>query len=81
MKGTIDQTDLRPAIKDFLDKLSVQPQSRRMCARCGAVMQYVECTFWLSGTDSAWNLKLPVCACDWETAAQPKPMSRNRNAA
>ena len=48
----------------FLTSQSLRPEPRDVCARCGTAMQYLDATFWLYETDSAWSVRLPFCICE-----------------
>jgi len=63
----IVQQKIVEALEDFftVESLSDEPP---YCSRCGAAMQYRDATFWLYGTDSAWNLRVPMCACAGDIA-------------
>src|SRR4030088_519575 len=57
------QTNLLESLKEFLTAQSLQTQQERLCSECGAVMQYIGAAFWFYGTDSQWNIRMPVCNC------------------
>ena len=43
---------------------SLRPERRDVCVRCGKAIQYLDVTFSLYETDSAWSVRLPFCTCD-----------------
>ena len=55
---------LQSTIKAFFDKASLIPPQSRSCPECGREMQFLKSIFSLSGTDLAWQILLPVCACE-----------------
>lgn len=65
---TPQHSGLKQQIQKFLESAATQPNQPRRCSRCGAEMKYVETTFSLMGTSSAWNIKLPVCGCTVENS-------------
>jgi hypothetical protein len=58
----IVQQKIADALEDFFSGESLRGEPER-CSRCGAAMQYRTATFWLYGTDSAWNMRVPTCTC------------------
>lgn len=56
-------SELKQQIKEFLESVATQSQQPHQCSRCGAEMKYVDTTFSLLGTSSAWNIKVPLCDC------------------
>jgi hypothetical protein len=65
----IDQS-LHNTVKAFFDKVSLCPPQPRWCSQCGQEMQYMKARFSLSGTDCAWQVLLPVCACELDNSQQ-----------
>ena len=49
---------------------------QRLCVRCGAVMQYVDATFWLYETDLGWSIRLPFCPCEEKSTEKPTSPER-----
>ena len=63
-----EQQKLRESLKHFLTAQSLQPLQQQLCDKWGALMQSVDVASWLDGTDSGWNLRLPVCICALKSA-------------
>ncbi|HEY3975146.1 MAG TPA: hypothetical protein VGM18_19220 [Candidatus Sulfotelmatobacter sp.] len=59
-----EKEELVESIGAFLSAMSSEPKQQRRCKRCGAVMRSFDATVRLDGTDSEWNLCLPVCPCE-----------------
>lgn len=62
--GAQQHSELKQQIKKFLESAAIQSQQPHQCSRCGAEMKYIDTTFSLLGTSSAWNIKVPVCGCN-----------------
>jgi hypothetical protein len=54
---------IRRAIHELMDDLSSYPSEAHFCKSCGERMRYIETTFSLYGTERAWNVAVPACAC------------------
>jgi hypothetical protein len=62
-----EKEKLVESIRAFLTEMSLRAAHPRCCLQCGAVMQHLDVTIWLYGTDSGWNLRLPICPCRIES--------------
>lgn len=61
----VELDELIQRVKDFFDAQSLQTEPLRTCPRCGAtLLQFLDAMFWLDGSDSGWNLRVPLCPCD-----------------
>jgi hypothetical protein len=61
---TLERNDaLQREIQDFFDEVSLQTSERQVCPNCGKEMEYLETTFLWYGTDSTWDVHLPICPC------------------
>jgi len=60
---TIESEQLIAQIKSFFHAQSLRIEEPRICSYCGASMQFLDATFWIEGSGSGWNLRLPVCSC------------------
>jgi hypothetical protein len=58
------EASLEVAIKLFLDDVASRPAERQTCSCCGNEMEYLETTLMLFGTDSSWNVRVPICRCE-----------------
>jgi len=56
-------SELKQQIKNFLESAAAKSNQRQLCARCGALMTYIDMSFSLMGTNSTWKIKLPLCGC------------------
>src|SRR5215471_16786601 len=61
-----ERSGLRQQIENFLKSAAAQTSQPHLCSRCGAEMRYIDTTFSLLGTSSAWNIKVPTCGCTVE---------------
>lgn len=59
-----DKEELVDSIRTFLTAMSMRGEQQRFCILCGAVMQSLDMTMWLHGSDSEWSIRLPVCPCE-----------------
>ena len=50
-------------IQAFFDAVASRPDARYTCTLCGREMKYLDATFLLYGTDSSWQIRLPICDC------------------
>src|SRR5215469_4422013 len=57
------RSELKQQIENFLKSAATQSNKLHLCSRCGAEMKYIDTTFSLLGTASAWNIKVPFCSC------------------
>lgn len=64
------RSELKQQIENFLTSAATESNKRRLCSRCGAEMTYIDTTFSLMGTNSAWNIKVPFCNCAGRDAAK-----------
>jgi hypothetical protein len=65
------RSELKQQIENFLKSAATQSSQSHHCSRCGAEMKkYVDMTFSLMGTSSAWNIKVPVCGCTAENSGR-----------
>jgi hypothetical protein len=64
------EASLEIAIKLFLNDVASRPAERQTCSRCGKEMEHLETTFVLFGTDSCWNVLLPICHCELNGRSQ-----------
>ena len=72
--GNTSENQRLDSIVSFLDKQSATLREGHFCSRCCGVLTHWEATFWLYGTESAWNLRLPICLfCE----AREKEISMN----
>ena len=66
MKASLCATEnesLRLEIEDFFDQAASRRNIPYVCAACGKKMKYLNATFLLYGTESSWEIRLPVCGC------------------
>ena len=63
------------SLRELFTSQSLRPERRDVCVRCGTAMQYLDATFWLYETDSAWSVHLPFCACE-DKSTSPVHTSR-----
>ena len=40
-------------------------------------MQYLDATFWLEESDTAWSVRLPYCTCEDHSTSAVRPSERN----
>ena len=59
-----EQQKLTESLTEFFATQCWRADEQRRCTRCGALMQHLDATFWLYGTDSGWNVCLPLCQCE-----------------
>ena len=52
------------SLRALVTSQSLRPERQNVCVRCGMPMQYLDATFWLYGTSSAWSVRLPFCTCE-----------------
>ncbi len=64
------QEELIDSVKELLDALSARVEQPQTCSLCGSMIDYVDCIFQISGTQSKWSVRLPVCLC--ERSAPPE---------
>jgi hypothetical protein len=57
------RTHLKQAIEKLLTETAAHPPQSRICPRCGRAMRHLNATFSLYGSDTQWNIQLPVCPC------------------
>jgi len=50
-------------IENFFEKVSALAKVPQVCSICGREMKYFDATFFLYGTESSWELRVPVCDC------------------
>jgi hypothetical protein len=62
-----DQKEVvRRAIHELMGELTSHPFAPRYCKNCLEKMRYIKATFFLYGTERAWNVVVPTCACATE---------------
>ncbi len=73
----LPESKLRQALSDFLARASLQPRDL-ICPQCGQKMEYVTTTFSLYGSETSWQIRLPVCACAQppQDTLPPNPIPR-----
>jgi len=64
-----ERSGLRQQIESFFKSAAAQSTQPHLCSRCGAELRYIDTTFSLLGTSSAWNIKVPTCGCTVENGA------------
>jgi len=57
------RTHLKQSIQEFLAGASSRSLQSEACPRCGQRMQHLNATFSFYGSESQWNIPLPVCPC------------------
>jgi len=60
----VEREGLVQSLKNFLNKATSQSRRPQLCPVCGDMMQSMDATFWIYGTDLRWSFPLPVCACE-----------------
>jgi|SRR5690349_7483642 len=70
--------ELKQQIGKFLESAATQSSQPHRCSRCGAEMTYLDTTFSLLGTSSAWNIKVPVCGCTAESSGRSSSGDRTQ---
>lgn len=73
-----ERSELKQEIENFLKSAAAQSNQRHLCSRCGADMKFINTTFSLLGTGSAWNIKVPMCGCAVENAAEGASAGRQQ---
>ena len=68
-----ERSELKQEIENFLKSAAAQSNPR-----CGADMKFINTTFSLLGTGSAWNIKVPMCGCAVENAAEGASAGRQQ---
>lgn len=64
------RSELKQQIENFLTSAATESSKRHLCSKCGAEMTYIDTTFSLMGTNSAWNIKVPFCSCAGQDAGR-----------
>ena len=59
-----DREQIVASLTELFTSESRRSEGRDVCLRCGTAMHYLDATFWLYETDSAWSVRLPFCACE-----------------
>ena len=70
-----DRKQIVASLTELFTSKSLSSERRDVCLRCGTAMQYLDATFWLYETDSAWCVRLPFCTCE-DKSTSPVRTSR-----
>ena len=65
------------SLRELFTSQSLRPERRDVCVRCGTAMQYLDATFWLYETDSAWSVRPPFCICEDKSTSTVRTSGRN----
>ena len=57
---------LEQQIRTFFGGVAANPREKQLCDRCAKEMEWMDTTFSLYGTDSAWRVRVPLCDCQLE---------------
>jgi len=63
---------LLQSLTDLLGTASSLGATPVFCPRCGKAMEALNVTFWIYGSDSDWNVSLPVCRCAAPSQTKPQ---------